>query len=1043
MASSSRRGARRDATASSASARAGPAAGADLEALVRELLELERFTERRERMLSRTQTRQLERHEREQRDAREREAIAARLARELTVSRERLERLERRERRRRETRARRVETTGSRDAREDDRETRAETSSRRSRSAPLDAESDRLDHRGRRDHHEREGARDEPAARRVDTVASDSASSASRSATSSPTHSSATHSSARAPGVPPSFSRPADALTTEVARLRRRVSRLARAESASPGEDRGEIRSAPRGSASRRSAPTDFFSDQRGAFSSPSGAGFLRARRRRARHSSEGVFRVLDDRVETRPYAPPYTPPYAFDEFGDEPRGGATPSLRPDSAVDWETERERLREFVLDAAEFGVSRRARGFRRDGHASGTTRNARRNPGFLDEPRAVSVGRELRSSRDDWFPMFRNRAGASFGTDRPRAPRRDPRFASPLRSRQRNRDAGGDGAHAARADDTADERGASPPESGAHDDAPVAARRRRDRGGPPEPRGAASVRRASPSGGARVGDADVELARLLSERPGFAEMLAGVLASMRALPAADLREACVGVITGTPPRAAEARERERLRGGLGDGDASASPARLSDDLSGSSDSEFAYRAYAYASLEPPRGASDAGTARAAGAAPAGAPWDGADVPGNRARDSLGSDPRAWDRGAGPAARVAPAVGARRDARASVHAAETHNGGAESGGSGESGEIVTFSDLFGGAPVARARRAGAGGGGRRRRGPPGARAAAAAGVRPDGGGRGGARGAPREWVCRYARRSARARVAPAPAPAPRRGTGRPGPPRAEALAASAAASPGPGGRKLSSRSLADAADADSGHLSVDAEAIARLLAEEQRAQRDAEMSPFAAGAHDEEARFDSDSDARDPAADGRGVAAAGEDSDEVAASRFALGVTDEDRSLPPPSAPETLGEAASRLPFSETLNATLLEALGSVVADAGGAAAEAAAAAAAPDAEALEARAVADARAAAAAAEIAAARAQSSAPVSARVARQNGEALASHAAANAGPSPASASTAPAAPPSPGAKRRFKERLEMFNAPASSSRVEYRTVH
>ena len=65
MASSSRRGARRDATASSASARAGPAAGADLEALVRELLELERFTERRERMLSRTQTRQLERQVRD------------------------------------------------------------------------------------------------------------------------------------------------------------------------------------------------------------------------------------------------------------------------------------------------------------------------------------------------------------------------------------------------------------------------------------------------------------------------------------------------------------------------------------------------------------------------------------------------------------------------------------------------------------------------------------------------------------------------------------------------------------------------------------------------------------------------------------------------------------------------------------------------------------------------------------------------------------------------------------------------------------------
>jgi len=1036
MASSSRRGARRDATASSASARAGPAAGADLEALVRELLELERFTERRERMLSRTQTRQLERHEREQRDAREGEAIAARLARELTVARERLERLERRERRRRETRARRVETTGSRDAREDDRETRVETSSRRSRSATLDAESDRLDHRGRRDRHEREGARDEPAARRVDTVASDSASSASRSATSSPTHSSAP-AEARAPGVPPSFSRPADALTTEVARLRRRVSRLARAESASPGEDRGEIRSAPRGSASRL-----FFSDERGAFSSPAGAGFLRARRRRARHSSEGVFRGLDDRIVSRPYAPPYT----FDEFGDEPRGGATPSLRPDSAVDWETERERLREFVLDAAEFGVSRRARESGRDGHASGATRDARgRDPRFLDEPRAVSVGRELRSSRDDWFPIFRNRAsGRSFGTDRPRAPRRDPRFASPLRSRQRNRDAGADGAHAARADDTADERGASPSESGAHDDA-TAARRRRFLDEPPEPRmGAASVRRASPSFGARVGDADAELARLLSERPGFAEMLAGVLASMRALPAADLREACVGVITGTPPRAAEARERERLRGGEGDvGEASASPARLSDDLSGSSDSEFAYRAYdAYASLEPPRGASDAGAARAAGPAPAGVPWDGADVPGNRAQDSLGSDPRAGDRGAGPAARVAPAVGARRDARASVHAAETRDGGAESGGSGESGEsgeIVTFSDLFGDAPVA-ARVA------------PAAAVAGAAAADP-------LAPAPppppasvptaadaAALVARHAsgyadtRADARARASPPPPPPPL------GPPRAEALAASAAAAPGPGpgGRRLSSRSLADAADAadaDSGHLSVDAEAIAHLLAEEQRAQRDAEMmSPFLRQqAHDEEGEdFDSDSDARDLAAGARDVAASrGEDADEVAASRFAKnGVTDEDRSYEPPSAPETLVEAASRLPFSETLNATLLEALGSVVADAGGAAADAAAAAA-PDAEALEARAAADARAAAAAAEIAAARAQSrTAPRTAPASPiQTGEALASHAAADAVPSPASASTASTAPPSPGAKRRFKERLEMFNAPRASS--------
>ena len=706
--------------------------------------------------------------------------------------------------------------------------------------------------------------------------------------------------------------------------------------------------------------------------------------------------------VESRPYAPPYTPPYAFDEFGDEPRGGATPGLRPDSAVDWETERERLREFVLDAAEFGVSRRARGFRRD-----VPLNARQTRGgFFDEPRAVSVGRELRSSRDDWFPTSRNRASrASFGTDRRRAPRRDPRFASPLRSRQRNRDAGADGAHAARADDTADERGASPPESGAHDDAPVAARRRRDRGGPPEPRGAASVRRASPSGGARVGDADAELARLLSERPGFAEMLAGVLASMRALPAADLREACVGVITGTPPRAAEARERERLRGGLGDGDASASPARLSDDLSGSSDSEFAYRAYAYASLEPPRGASDAGTARAAGPAPAGAPWDGADVPGNRARDSLGSDPRAWDRGAGPAARVAPAVGARRDARASVHAAETHNGGAESGGSGESGEIVTFSDLFGGGTARGA--LGAPG----VAGPDAAEDPRAAAPPPPAFVPTAADAA--ALVARHARGSADTRDTrvwraspPPPPPPPPRGAEPGGGGRGRA-----AASPARGGARGSPPSPADAP-----FPSIDAEAMARLREEEQHAQRDAEVSPFAGASCDADRR-----------ADPSDVASAAEDADRAAQAPPAA----EDPADAPP-APATLDRAAGRLPFSESLDVTLLAALGSVVAGAGGAAAKGGAEAeAVPDAEAREARAKADARAAAAAAEIAAARAQSSASVSSRVGRQNGEAIASGAMEDPGSSPASASSNPLVPPSPGAKRRFKERVKMFDAP------------
>ena len=87
--------------------------------------------------------------------------------------------------------------------------------------------------------------------------------------------------------------------------------------------------------------------------------------------------------------------------------------------------------------------------------------------------------------------------------------------------------------------------------------------------------------------------------------------------------------------------------------------------------------------------------------------------------------------------------------------------------------------------------------------------------------------------------------------------------------------------------------------------------------------------------------------------------------------------------------------------------------------------------PDAEAREARAKADARAAAAAAEIAAARAQSSASVSSRVGRQNGEALASGAMEDPGSSPASASSTPLVPPSPGAKRRFKERVKMFDAP------------
>ena len=376
------------------------------------------------------------------------------------------------------------------------------------------------------------------------------------------------------------------------------------------------------------------------------------------------------------------------------------------------------------------------------------------------------------------------------------------------------------------------------------------------------------------------------------------------------------------------------RERLRGGLGDGDASASPVRLSDDLSGSSDSEFAYRAYAYASLEPPRGASDAGTARAAGPAPGGRPWDGADVPSTaRGTRSVRT------RGRGTAARVprrGSAGGRRapRRARASVHAAETHSGGAESGGSGESGEIVTFSDLFGGARWRRARRAGAGGGGRRRADPwrraarrspasvPTAADAAALVARHASG------------PCRYAR-WARARASPSPRPAPRRGDreagaaarggarGEPPQARAPAVARPLFALPsrtprlaegelrarGRRGRGLGPPlrgRRGDRAPSRGGTARA-----ARRVDVAVRRRGDDEGRASTAG------RWTEATFAADGARRRRGEV------DEVAASRFALGVTDEDRSQRPPSAPETLGEAASRLPFSETLNATLLEA------------------------------------------------------------------------------------------------------------------------
>ena len=1011
MASSSRRGARRDAAASSASPRAAPAAGADLEALVRELLELERFTERRERMLSRTQTRQRERHERERREARER-----------------LERLERRERRRRETRARRVETTGSRDAREDDRETRVETSSRRSRSATLDAESDRLDHRGRRDRHEREGARDEPAARRVSGASESaratesSASSASRSATGASASSSASdHDRA--------FARD-DALATEIARLRRRVSRLARAESVTPREHgRGAYddarartsRSAPR---PRRDASVSAFglggSTNAERFFDASFSSSRRALDRRRRASAEGVFarhepsfRRLGSGV------PPFRDEedglaFGYDEearFGEDARGSPTPSLRPDSAIDWETEREHLREFRVPVSEFRVPRHARA----GFGDGATPRFSTLGRFFDELRDL---RRHGADGDEWFAA--NAARARRDAERPRGPWRDPRFASPLRSRQRSRDAGADGAqrNAARADDTADERGASPPESGAAspggagDDRRMAEPEASPAGDDARARDAAflSVRAAPSSGDARVGDADAELSLLLSERPGFSEMLAGVLASMRSLPAADLREACVGVITGTSPRARAPAAAARAASGRGSPRPGAAVGSLlggdtsAHEETSTSDSDFAYAAYA--SLEPPEAFPRGGTAPA----PVGAPWDGSDVPEASA-----------DAG-GAAGVVRGALVARHDAR-TPHLAVSRSraAGPESD---EGGEIVTFSDLFGG--VARAATSAP-------RTTPAASADAAADplatAPPPSAASVPTAADAAALVARHAsaadtqaERAERASSPPPPPPPLAAGPGV-GSPRAIAAAEDAAASAAADSRGFFP-APADAADAfPSGALSVDGEAMSFMLEREERAQRDAEMSPFAEGAHDDGA--DLVDFAGDAASRATAAASAALDADAAASAALAP----EDR-FDPPSAPETLDQAASRLPFSESLNATLLEALGSVVAEAGGAAAEAAAAA---DAEALEARAKADARAAAAAAEIAAARAHSSESVSARVGRQNGEALASRAEEDAGSSPASASTAPDAPPSPGAKRRFKERLKMFNTPAS----------
>ena len=79
-----------------------------------------------------------------------------------------------------------------------------------------------------------------------------------------------------------------------------------------------------------------------------------------------------------------------------------------------------------------------------------------------------------------------------------------------------------------------------------------------GGFNESRWSESTQAFSRSGGAVGGGvsggvggvAGAELGRLLSERPGFTELVAGVLASLRALPTDELRYTCFSVLSGSP-------------------------------------------------------------------------------------------------------------------------------------------------------------------------------------------------------------------------------------------------------------------------------------------------------------------------------------------------------------------------------------------------------------------------------------------------------------------------------------------------------------
>ena len=1123
---SSRRAGRTAVGASSGVSGVGTAAGADLEALVRELLELDRHTERNERMLSRTQARQRERHEREQREQRERrEAVdvaAAHQVREAAVARERrLGRLERREARRDEARWARVETreTRARDQNQHQNQHQHQTDARvaRGSSPRRSPPSGGFESRGRgdrvgrpeRDIDRRDGGRGDGGrgdsggrdARRRRRDARDRSADNRHAADAEDVSANETLNSNRAfvwDSVSVSENDTHDdnarrvsvtALANEIARLRRRLGRLSRETTTQPQPTpfrapRWTTRSAPRlrrdawdgydgydgyagydryGSAQHehathgaRTAPrprhappeTHRFRD----WDEPQGdhGGW------RNNHRDRGVSFDTSDQEDARDhgrYGTGYdrqgpAAGWAGDSGHDggfaetaarrrDPRRAAprspTLSVRPDSAIDWETGGEQHLRDGRDA-----------YRDGGSVPGLGR-------FFDELQ------ELRSRITDRDARFfsRNTDGGRSG-QRPNGPWRDPRLGSPLHSRSqggRNAGDGGDGGDGTngRGDDTADERGASPTEAfprplddgsslnHEHDIEPSwnvareprgsgnrsGARRGNLAAGPEN--GRTPVREtvetqtrpvsarpdwldrpdhAGPSGHG----ADAELGGLLRERPGFSEMLAGVLARFRALPVADFREACVGFMansesrgaSGVPPVSgygAQRNEAEESRP-AGVNVVFGSPLGGDDTRSATSnsDSEFAYVRYEppAANRREPLGLSAGGGFQELGInlpayvppVPAGAPWRGED------EGSLLLDLETPDRVGevtfldmfGEESLLDLGLASLRDPPARTEVPQSAPTNTEVASRVErrvlvaanipntTGSFQSFGNNQG------------------------------VGYLPSHSGE----------------------IHPAPPPPPPATASTPAPRVGDATRQIQTGYGGFDEPVLHRQSFGSRSSSESRfEIALDADAMARMLKDEHDAQRVSEMAPFLDGTEIRDAERDLDEYAAPP-------------------RDFA-------------ESPANLAEAASRLPFSSSLNTTLMDALGSVVAwtgnDAHGPVVEEKKEKKEKEAEkysftpepvdSIEARKRAEARAAAAAAEIASARQATREAVQAREAGEARQAAAdtnANATANAGSgsSPprapadsAATSSTPKKSPASSKLLTFKERLALFNAP------------